>query len=384
VAARQKILLLPLSNVLGHITRTLALAEEFDARGDEVHVVMCRAYASLRKALPPRINIHPAPEMFAMRTGPDAAVASYEGSAEADRVNAARSSRLSPSEKRRRGGRMSEMLARDATIIEQVRPDAIITDQRFTPALLPGIERERLFHVSNLLGYPTFVRRVSGAWPFPLDSGHILVAGVREIEYGRDPPAPAIPGRCESLCGMFRWAGWDRLNRDAAPPPASDVFLFFGSTGNSNRIVPWLLQQLPERYRVSGIATGTEDAPARRNAHVSPRGNLESFLARTEVALCHGGHVTVMECILHSVPMLIFPHNIEQLEIGRRVEQLGLGILVKRPYGQLDEPELGGLVEAVRTDDRIRANLERYSALLRRRDGAREAASIVHRSLAEA
>jgi UDP:flavonoid glycosyltransferase YjiC (YdhE family) len=380
VAARRKILLFPLSNVLGHVTRILALAEEFDARGDEVHVVMSRAYAPLRKALPPRIDVHPAPEMFAMRTGPDAAVASYEESAEADRVNAARSSRSSPSERKRRGERVSEMLARDASIVEQVRPDAIVTDYRFTPALLPGIERERLFHVSNLLGYPSFVRRVSGAWPFPLGSGHILVPGVREIEYGRHPPAPAIPGRRESLCGMFRWQGWNRLDPDAAPP-RTDLFLFFGSTGNSGRIMPWLLRHLPQPYSVSGIGAGANE---RVGAHIARRGNLEQFLTRTELALCHGGHGIVMECILHRVPMLVFPHNIEQLEIGRQIERLGLGILVRRPCHRLTGPELGEMVEAVRTDDRIRANLERYSALLSRHDGAREAASIVHRSLAEA
>jgi UDP:flavonoid glycosyltransferase YjiC (YdhE family) len=35
----RRILFYPLSNVLGHLSRTLALAEEIDAQGHDVHVV---------------------------------------------------------------------------------------------------------------------------------------------------------------------------------------------------------------------------------------------------------------------------------------------------------------------------------------------------------
>ncbi|HVQ08603.1 MAG TPA: hypothetical protein VMS43_09225 [Allosphingosinicella sp.] len=378
----RKILLFPQSNVLGHLTRTLALAEEFDAQGDEVHVVLSRAHGSLKTVLPPGLRILASPEMQLPRTRSDP-LASYEDGLAADRANLDRAGALGASEKSRYGRRLRQMIERDTAIIRDVDPDVVIADQRVTPALIRDVGPDRMFHVASVLGYPSFFRRVSGTLPFPLGSGHLLVPGVREIEYWRRPAAPAVDRRRESLCGPFRWEGWRRLNRDAAPPPASDVFLFFGSTGNSGRIMPWLLRHLPERYRVSGIAFRAAGGDARRGAHISARGNLEDFLVRTSVAFCHGGHGTVMECILQRTPMVIFPHNIEQLEIGRQVERMGLGVLVKRPYHQLGGAELGTIVEGLRADGRIAARLEKYSALLRRRNGARRAVAVVHRSLAE-
>ena len=90
-----------------------------------------------------------------------------------------------------------------------------------------------------------------------------------------------------------------------------------------------------------------------------------------------------MECILHRTPMVVFPHNIEQLEIGRHIENMHLGILVKRPYDQLSADELGDLIEKIRTDARMRVNLRKYSMLLRRQSGPKEAVSIVLGSLAD-
>ena len=82
--------------------------------------------------------------------------------------------------------------------------------------------------------------------------------------------------------------------------------------------------------------------------------------------------------------MAIFPHNIEQLEIGRRIEKMGLGILVKQPCGQLSGRDLGEIIEKLRTDARMKAALEKYSGLLRRRNGPKRAASTVLRILADA
>ncbi|HEY1604603.1 MAG TPA: hypothetical protein VGF77_03295 [Allosphingosinicella sp.] len=367
------ILLFPLSNVLGHLTRAFALAEAFDANGDEVHIVLSRAYPALRALLPPGIRIHMSPELALPRSG--VSLASYADGAAADRANRSRGG-PTPAGKSR-GERMKRMIARDAAIVARVRPDIVVADQRCTPALLPGVAPERLFHVSNMLGYPSFVRRVSGSLPFPLASGRILVPGISEIEHGGGPGA----GPAESLCGMFRWRGWRRLAGDAPPPPRSDLFLFFGSTGNSGRLVPWLLRHLPPHVSVSAIA-GAAQSDGVRRAHIAPRGDLESFLPRARAAFCHGGHGSVMACIRHQTPMAILPQNIEQLEIGRQVERLGLGILVRRPVHELGPAELGGIVERLTTDAGIRANLRHYSALLGEGDGAGRAVAIVHRGLA--
>lgn len=377
----KRILLLPLSNVLGHLTRTLALAEELEAQGHDVAVVMNRTYSGLAKVLPPRIRVLAAPEMYANATRSFGPIHDYGHDVAGDRLNLESSDRMTKSELRRRGKRMGQMVERDAAIIEQLRPDVIITDYRFTAPLLPLPPHIRLFHISHLLGYPSFYRRVMGVDFFPLDKGHILVPGSKEIE--EENGSAASSTRRESFCGMFRWHGWQRLHRHDAAPPRSHVFLFFGSTGNGRKIVPSLLQTIPDRYRVSTIAPWLTGAPARSGVHVAAGGNLEDFLNRTEAVFCHGGHGTVMECIRHRTPMVIFPHNIEQLEIGRRIEKLRLGILVKQPFDQLDADALGAIIEQIRTDTGMRASLEKYSALLCRQNGAKQAVSTVLRSVAD-
>lgn len=360
-----------------------ALAEEFEARGHEAHVAMARTYLPLTKALPPRIRVHVTPEMYPLRLGRTGLVERFDEGLESDRANLAGSSALSDSDKRRRGARLREMVARDAALLDAVKPDVIITDYRFTPNLIKPPRPEPIFHISHLLGYPSFFRRVQGSLPFPLESGPLLVPGIVDIEDVRGQNCLLGAETRQYLCGPFRWRGWSRLARDLPLPPPSDVFLVFGSTGNADRIVPWLLRHLPERYRISAIASEkSARAPARRGVHVAKSGHLESFLRRTKVAFCHGGHGTVMECIRQRVPLAIFPQTIEQLEIGRRIETLRLGILVKRPYRELAEADLDELFERLQTDSRIETSLEKHARLLRRQDGAKCAASIVLRALA--
>jgi hypothetical protein len=369
----KKILFFPLSNVLGHLTRTLALAEAFDAQGHQVFVATDQSYTHLTKVLPPTIELFAVPEMPRSATRSFAPIQHYEEGDAHDRVNLDSAARINASELRRRAERFRQMLRRDAAIIEEVRPDAIITDYRFTVALLEHDRSRHVFHISHILGYPSFYRRLTGRLFFPLDSGHILVPGVQDIEHGDGG---------ESMCGPFRWRGWQRLTRGTPTPPRSDVLLFFGSTGKGEQIVPWLLQNIPEHYRISTIAPGLTDVDSRGRTHVVQHGDLERHAARADVAFCHGGHGTVMECILHRLPMAIFPHNIEQLEIGRRIERMGLGILVKRRYRELDGVELGALIDRLRADARVRLNLETYSALLGRQNGPKRAVSIVLRCLA--
>ncbi len=377
------ILLLPLSNVLGHLTRTFALAEEFDAQGHRVFVAADPTYRALAKLLPPHIRVLPTPEMDPAAARSFGPISHYRRGTLEDRENLENSSRLTPSELRLRGQRMATMVERDSAIVEAVRPDAIITDYRFTPSLFKLSKDTALFHVSHVLGYPSFFRRVIQTDFFPLDAGHILVPGISEIEYGDDATPCKNPQRRESLCGPFRWDGWARLHRGCARPPRAHIFLFFGSTGNSEGIVPHLLRTLAERYAVSAIAPDLGEDAGRPGAHVVASGNIESFLDSADMVFCHGGHGTVMECIIHRKPMVIFPHNIEQLEIGIAIEKMGLGILMKRPFRELSSAALEEAIDRVAADDRIATRLETYSARLIREDGTKKAVSTVLRSLAD-
>jgi hypothetical protein len=362
-ASARRILFFPLSNVLGHLSRTLALAEEFDARGHEVHVALDGSYGHLTPALPPSIRIHSTPEMDPEATREFGPILSYEDNTAAHRVNLESADRLDAAELRRRGQRLVEMVERDTAIVEDVHPDAVITDYRYTVERLRCARPKHVFHISHLLGYPSLYQRLRGTRFPPLDKGQLLVPGIAAIETARTLASASSSHVEESLCGPFRWRGWARLSRARALPPPADVFLCFGSTGRAERIVPALQQTLGARYRISAIPAEMAD--------------LECYLSRTEVAFCHGGHGTVLECILQRTPMAIFPQNIEQLEIGHAIEALGLGVLVKQPYERLSGAQLGALVERLKTDGSMQHRLQKFSELLREQNGPARAASIV-------
>jgi UDP:flavonoid glycosyltransferase YjiC (YdhE family) len=377
----KRILFFPLSNVLGHLSRTLALAEEFDAQGHEVFVAKDPSYAELTSILPPTIGLLTTPELPASATRCFGPILHYEDDLASDRANLASANRIDASELRRWAERLARMVDRDAAIVEEVRPDAVITDYHFTVELLRRRRPRHVFHISHILGYPSFYRRMTGSLFFPLCSGHLLVPGVQDLEYGEGRPLDG-PDRA-SLCGPFRWRGWQRLSSNTPEPPPVDVLLFFGSTGNGEQIVPWLLRTIPERYRISSIAPGLNEVEPRGRAHILQHGDLQRIVASADVVFCHGGHGTVMECISQQRPAVVFPHNIEQLEIGRRIEALGLGVLIKRPYTQLGTVELGALIERLGADDRVRLNLEKYSALLRREHGPKRAVATVLQRLTD-
>ena len=266
------------------------------------------------------------------------------------------------------------MVARDKEIMRRVEPDIIITDYRYTVTLLPEFSAKRIFHVANVLGYPSLYKRVKGVYFPPLDSANILVPGIRLIEQ-TDTDSKE---ECTKIhwCGHFRWQGWQRLYKDLRPPEA-DVLLCFGSTGNGSEIVPWLLKTISRLYYIVMLGDETEQKKDQENLYVANFGPLESFLPESKVICCHGGHGTVMESILHHTPMLIFPNNIEQLEIGRRVEELGLGILVDKPFKMLEEHELNAHIKQLMTDKNIKQNLKRYSEQLKQCNGLEDAASVV-------
>lgn len=366
-----KILLFPLSNVLGHLGRTLALAEALAAQGDEACVVASRAHARLLRALPPGVRVLHSPELPPVRPPRGSLSAGHEEGAAADRSTLERSSRLPRGDLSRRGERLRRMLARDAEILASERPDAIVADGRATPVLLGA--RPPLFQLANWLGHASFVQRATGAVPFPLGEGRLLVPGIPEIE--------GAPGRAARFFGPMVWGGWARLGTALPCPPPSDVLLSFGSTGDGARLGPWLARALPRRYRLTAV--GMAPLEGRPDARLLPAGSLAPHLAATRVVLCHGGHGTVMESLLHGRPVIVFPANIEQLEIGRRIQHLGLGRLAPAPGADLTPAGLEGMVEELAADVATQSALARVSHLLCAQAGAAGAAAAIRETLEE-
>ncbi|CAN5494289.1 N/A [soil metagenome] len=376
-----RILFLPLANVLGHLARSLALAEEFNAQGDDVSVAMGGCYSRIMKVLSPTIRVLNTTQMYSSVVRSFGPIKHYPETTVNDLENLENCALKDEVEIQRRTRRMKLMVKQDAEIVNHIQPDAIVTDYRFTTPFLSEQFRRRVFHISNILGYPSFCSRVTGKYPPPLNSGHILVPGIKDIEYSGCAPDRALRGR-ETMCGPFYWRGWGRIQSDAPSPPPSHVFLSFGSTGNYNRVVPWLLQTIPKRLSVSAIASSLS-ASGRRNAFFSSLGELRIYLDQADVVFCHGGHGTVMECIRQQTPMAIFPNNLEQLEIGRRIQELQLGVLVDRPLDQLSSTDLDGIYQDLNTNKRIHNNLCKYAALLRIHDSEKIAVSAVRDIVAD-
>ena len=362
---------------MGHLARTLAVAEEFDAHGHEVHVAMCDAYPDVRNALPPGIRVVWAPEMHQHAARHFGHIEYYGEGPSSDSANLAGCNDMDEAEELCRAERLMEMVEHDTVLVEKVNPDAIVTDYHYTALLKRSQRHCKVFHISHLLGYPSLCRRVHGSLPFPLDDGNVLVPGLEDIEYCM---CSSKSGR-ETSCGAFRWRGWQRMETDGSPP-RSDVFLFFGSTGNGEKAVPLLLDALPKKYRVSAIASGFGNRQG-NGAYIRSRGSLQRYLEMSEVAICHGGHGTAMECIYHRTPMIVIPNNVEQLEIGRCMERLGLGILVKKPCRDLNGDDLREIIERVRSDEHIKARLLEYSTQLRLQRGTQKAMEKILQCLAE-
>ncbi len=90
---------------------------------------------------------------------------------------------------------------------------------------------------------------------------------------------------------------------------------------------------------------------------------LES-LRRAAVAVTHGGHNTVKECLLLGVPMVVYPRRVDQFGNSARVVLHGVGQR-GRPWRD-GARAIRRKVEAVADDERIRANLEVFRLALTR------------------
>jgi MGT family glycosyltransferase len=99
-------------------------------------------------------------------------------------------------------------------------------------------------------------------------------------------------------------------------------------------------------------------------------------LRYAEVFVTHSGMGSVMESLVHGVPMVLVPYHIEQRVIARRAAGLGLGRLLLR-----EDPVGGGVlrtaVDEVAGDPRFAAAVDGMRLRIREAGGARRGADVV-------
>lgn len=377
--SKPRILFLPLSNVLGHLTRTFSLVEEFLKHDADIHITCNTYYSKLIQALPEGITVHKSIEMPVSSSRSFGAIKSFDIGETHDILNLESANHLNTEDLKMRGHYLKEMVKNDKQLVAHLKPDLIITDYRYTVTLLSEFPKNRVFHISNMLGFLSFYNRTRNTLFSPLDTGNILVPGIPEIELTDKKITIENPNI--NWCGHFSWQGWKRLYKDTTSLKKVDIFLCFGSTGNGATLVPWLVQNIDKQYEIRMVSDSNYQVKSQENLHSVKFGYLAACLTKSRMVCCHGGHGTVMECILHKTPMLIFPNNIEQLEIGRQIEKLGLGILMDKPQEMLDATYLNATIERLLVNTDIQKNLANYSELLKQYNGANKAASILLEAL---
>ena len=370
-----RVLFLPLSNVLGHLARTFALAEKLHEYKAEVHIAVCDHYQDLVGVLPEDIAIHPSVEMPLESSRSFGKIVSFEEGAEGDLMNLSNANDLNSEEMQIRADFLRKMVEQDEVLIEKIRPDIIITDYRFTVLNVKLDEHIRVFHISNFLGFPSFYDRVRRQLFSPLSEGVVLVPSIASLE--EQNKQFSLQNGNAHWCGPFRWKGWNRLHSFDSEQPKADVFLSLGSTGNAKQLIPWMIRSIDTEYSLLITQDDEHIHESRKGIHTERFGNLEHCLKRSRIVCCHGGHGTVLESILQETPMIIFPNNLEQLEIGRRIQQLGLGVLMNQPHNEITSDQLNQTIKEVLKNNQMKENLAHFAQLLHSTNGVEKAAEII-------
>lgn len=339
----KRILLFPLANVLGHLSRTLSLAEELYHQGQEVFIVISEEYKRLEPYIQKGIHCIKGAEMPSETTKQFGQIA-YNPQGEIQlRELLEQSNPLDSKTLKERALLLDKIIEHDTKLIQNIQPDAIVLDYHYPPLLSEAIKETPVFLLSHYIGFPSLFSREYGDFPYPLHQYTKLVPGITSFEN----MSPKLKNQWK-ICGEFSWKGWKQTSKT---PELNDVFLFFGSTGCTEKLTPWFINHLSPFYKLSYI--NQED----KNEFI----HLDRFLQQTSVVICHGGHGTVMACIKQQTPMLIIPNNLEQLEIGRRIEELKLGKMICKPYLDIDIDVLLKTIEFLKEDLEIKKHLEQVA-----------------------
>ena len=352
-----KALFIPFAPSLAHVSRCLAAAEAWRARG---HTAIF-AIGTERKALVQSAG-------FDIRSVP-------EVPGEVFRTD--QGFRWLTSEY------FSDNLAAEQRILAEVKPDMVVFDFRFTTALaarLGGLPSVSILHGNALrlalhpqetarlligdiqtargvaawrlnvlrklfpLGFQLFMRMVVRRFaPLlkahhcpPVDSPFGLLLGDEILAADLPDLLPAaLPPRTH-LVGPLMWSGWER----SAPWLAEFddrplIYVTMGSTVEAQTTLVNIIDALRDGVYNVVVSTGSLALP----------GNLElpdhirlfatvpgaTVAQRSVVVVHHGGHETLMQALAAGIPSMILPANPDQILAAQQAQKLGIGYSLWRP-----------------------------------------------------
>jgi MGT family glycosyltransferase len=121
-------------------------------------------------------------------------------------------------------------------------------------------------------------------------------------------------------------------------------------------------------------------AAAPPNFIIQPYVPQLEVLKMADVFITHGGMGSVSEGLLHGVPLIVVPQTSDQPFVAQRVRRLGAGYaLFRQP---VRPAELDRLVDAILTDQGVRAECDRIAESFREAGGFVRAADVILEYLA--
>ncbi len=178
------------------------------------------------------------------------------------------------------------------------------------------------------------------------------------------PEAPAFP--------------WEMLDQTL---PRILVSLGTVSRDNSARFFDVMLEALaplPLQAVVVAPPALADSAPA--NVIIRAHVPQLALLPHMSAVVCHAGHNTVCEALLHGLPLVVAPIRDDQPVVARQVVDAGAGRLLR--FGKFSVAEARAAIGSVLTDTTLRSHAMRLGGALRALGGQRAAADVVDQVLA--
>ncbi len=163
------------------------------------------------------------------------------------------------------------------------------------------------------------------------------------------------------------------------------VYFSLGSLGSADtalmqRVID-CLAATPHRYVVSMGPLHHEItlAPNMWGAEFVPQ---TSVIPLADLVITHGGNNTTTECLHFGKPMIVLPLFWDQYDNAQRVHELGLG--VRLDTYRFADADLNGALDRLLGDTALHARLAWAAAAIQRRDGLRQAATVIEAAAAGA
>lgn len=400
-----KILCMPYSHTLSHISRPLEIAQELRRRGHEIIF----AGESPKKRIIEKQGFQVVP---LYEISPDI----LYGNIRAGKLQFVNNSDI------------DRMIEADLALFKQIRPDVVLTDGRFTAPIschIAGIKHAAIVNVSSTeyraLPYVPFFdwipesvfSRETDVWKM-LDRLNLALEmfvfdhatsyftklsrkhGLKKVItatnclVGKDltllPDIPEyFPTR--NLPSDYHYIGPITLCQELSPPawwpPESGgkplVYITMGTTGISNffEIVCNLISSSEMTAIITTAGQGKQPATVEGNVYVEEMMDGDMVMEACDLVVCHGGNGTIYQALQHGRPIIGIPTIPDQSFNMRRVEALGIGCTLTWKEFISNPDSLLRLIRKIKGNRKFTEQAEMVKSLLNSYDAPRSAANLI-------